>query len=124
MAEPTAADLARQIMAACKNSQPYDKKNSDQFAQLKTLLEKSTKNFAENFKKIETYMKGLLAASSTSKAEKTKESKLLDMYVDAFRGQKLKKYYEKGLKFFEQGMKKGSIYVHDITSHKSCQQLH
>lgn len=118
MAELSAAEFAKQILAAVKESKPYDKKGTDQFGQLKTMLEKTTASFAENFKKIESYMKSLITASSTSKADKTKESKLLDMQVDAYRGQKLKKYYEKGLKFFEQGMKKGSIYVHDVTSHK------
>lgn len=118
MAELSAAEFAKQILAAVKETKPYDKKGSDQFGQLKSMLEKTTANFAENFKKIESYMKSLITASSTSKADKTKESKLLDIQVDAYRGQKLKKYYEKGLKFFEQGMKKGSIYVHDVTSHK------
>jgi hypothetical protein len=118
MAELSASEFAKQILGAVKESKPYDKKGADQFGQLKSMLEKTTASFAENFKKIESYMKSLITASSTNKADKSKESKLLDMQVDAYRGQKLKKYYEKGLKFFEQGMKKGSIYVHDVTSHK------
>jgi DNA-binding phage protein len=135
MADMNAADFAKELLRSCQNAKPYDKKadsKNNDMAQLNILLSKFTKNFDENFKKMENYLNQIAAAAKNNQKSSEESAKLTKMQIDAYKGSKLKKnteaeqnYFKQNkkvgdaaLRYYKKALEKGSIYVHDVGAHK------